>query len=425
MKNLLFIWGIITLFCSCSFFQDKKSTAIEICQKAKVTFQNSDVEASMLSLYGLTPNTTWLDLANIIAKQEPNKKYSWQAAATGETNIYMVSFVDQNNWGQHWEVDIEQKIVKDINENDYLSRKYEFSRLDRDSSFIVTNLKINELKVQRSYFGNNGLVYVLKGWVENNTDKEITSAQIDGTLKLIFKEKTVSVNGNSHSGFEESITEYRPWSAHSKRSIYIETSEIPSVYLKYLPEYVIFDISLKAEDPTGYNFDKDIFENDLMEKWKTFDANQITDNTDKSVTKATQNKVDSTPQTAQTTQTADTAEKAIVTEADPNQIFTAVEIKASFAGAGTYQDFLQKNIRYPAIDKENNVQGKVIVQFIVEVNGKTSNIKVLRTPDESLGDEATRLVKLMNFHPGIQNGRAVRSYFTLPVSFALAGGDDN
>jgi len=109
-----------------------------------------------------------------------------------------------------------------------------------------------------------------------------------------------------------------------------------------------------------------------------------------------------------------------VTEADPNQIFTAVEVQPQFAGPGTYAEFLQKNLKYPAIDKENNVQGKVILQFVVETNGSTSNIKVLRTPDQSMADEATRVVKLMRYTPGVQNGRKVRSYFTLPLSFALS-----
>jgi len=113
-----------------------------------------------------------------------------------------------------------------------------------------------------------------------------------------------------------------------------------------------------------------------------------------------------------------------VVEADPNQIFTAVEIQAQFKGPGSIGDFLTKNIKYPAVDRENNTQGKVILQFVVETDGSVSNVKVLRTPDESLGDEATRVVKMMKWKAGVQNGRSVRSYFTLPVSFTL-GGDDN
>jgi len=295
MKRIALLIGLATLIVSCDLFQDKNQVAIEICQKAKVTFQNSEVETSLFNTYGLTPNTTWLDFADIIAKREPNRKYTWQAKSTGENNVYMVSFVDENNWGQHWEVDIEQKIVKDINQNDYLSRKYGFSRMDADSLFTVRDLEENGLKIQNSYFGNRGVVYVLKGTVVNNTDKEITSAQLEGTLKLIFKDKTVEVGGNYSSGFEEGISENKPWEPHSKRVIYIKTNEIATVYLKYVPEYVIFDISLKAEDPAGYSYNKDIFEEDLLEKWKAFDSNSET-NTDQPTTPVTANQGDSTSQ---------------------------------------------------------------------------------------------------------------------------------
>ncbi len=162
-----------------------------------MTFQNSEIEASLFNIYGLTPNTTWLDFADIIAKREPNRKYTWQAKSTGENNVYMVSFVDENNWGQHWEVDIEQKIVRDINQNDYLSSKYGFSRMDADSLFTVGDFEENGLKKYSVHIlATKGVVYVLKGTVVNNTDKEITSAQLEGTLKLIFKDKTVEVEVN-------------------------------------------------------------------------------------------------------------------------------------------------------------------------------------------------------------------------------------
>jgi protein TonB len=106
-------------------------------------------------------------------------------------------------------------------------------------------------------------------------------------------------------------------------------------------------------------------------------------------------------------------------EADPNQIFVAVEQQATFAGPGTYTDFLTKNLKVPAVDKENGTGGKVILNFVVEVDGSVSNIKVLRSPDESLQDEAIRVVKMMHWHPGIQNARKVRSYFTLPINFSI------
>ena len=109
-----------------------------------------------------------------------------------------------------------------------------------------------------------------------------------------------------------------------------------------------------------------------------------------------------------------------VTEGDPNQVFTAVEVEPSYRGPGTFGDFLSKNIRYPSVDKENNVQGRVIVTFVVETDGSVSNVKSLRSPDESLQDEAVRAIKLSKWNPGVQNGRKVRTQFTVPVSFTLS-----
>lgn len=108
-----------------------------------------------------------------------------------------------------------------------------------------------------------------------------------------------------------------------------------------------------------------------------------------------------------------------VTEADPNQIFTAVENEPKFKG--DFGAYLSKNIHYPSVDKENNVQGKVFVQFVVEKDGSLTDIKVLRSPDESLGDEAVRVLKASpRWTPGIQNGKPVRVMYTVPISFTLS-----
>jgi len=111
-----------------------------------------------------------------------------------------------------------------------------------------------------------------------------------------------------------------------------------------------------------------------------------------------------------------------VTEADPNQVFTAVEVEPTNPG---FYNYLSKNMRYPAVDKENNVQGKVYLQFVVNVDGSVTNITVLRSPSETLSDEAIRCLKAApHWTPGIQNGKKVRTQYTVPVSFTLAS-DDN
>jgi protein TonB len=112
-----------------------------------------------------------------------------------------------------------------------------------------------------------------------------------------------------------------------------------------------------------------------------------------------------------------------VTEADPNQIFTSVEQSPDYPGGiEKFYAYLGKAIHYPAVDKENNVQGRVIVTFVVERDGSLTDVKALRGPDQSLQDEAVRAVKSSpHWKPGIQNGRPVRVQYTVPVMFSLAG----
>jgi len=110
-----------------------------------------------------------------------------------------------------------------------------------------------------------------------------------------------------------------------------------------------------------------------------------------------------------------------VTEAVDNTVFTAVEIQPEYPGgeAGLAK-FLQKNIHYPAIAKENNITGKVYIQFVVERDGSLTDIKIVRDPGSGTGDEAVRVLKLSpHWKPGVQNGKPVRVQFTLPVNFSL------
>ena len=82
--------------------------------------------------------------------------------------------------------------------------------------------------------------------------------------------------------------------------------------------------------------------------------------------------------------------------------------------------FMSANIKYPAIARENNVQGTVAVQFVVEKDGSITNIEVRHDPGAGLGAEALRVIKLMpNWIPGVQKARNVKVRFNLPVKFQL------
>jgi periplasmic protein TonB len=106
-----------------------------------------------------------------------------------------------------------------------------------------------------------------------------------------------------------------------------------------------------------------------------------------------------------------------------DEVFQVVEQQAEFPdGQAALFKWLSTNIKYPAVARENNIQGKVIVRFIVEKDGSINGVTVLRGANELLDKEATRVVKEMpKWKPGKQRGNAVRSYFTLPVVFKLEG----
>lgn len=82
--------------------------------------------------------------------------------------------------------------------------------------------------------------------------------------------------------------------------------------------------------------------------------------------------------------------------------------------------WVSKNIKYPESAMNNNVQGKVIVRFVVERDGSVSDVEVIKKVDPALDKEAVRVIKNMDkWKPGKQRGKPVRSRFTLPVTFKL------
>lgn len=103
------------------------------------------------------------------------------------------------------------------------------------------------------------------------------------------------------------------------------------------------------------------------------------------------------------------------------QIFTAVEQKPAFPGGeAALMKWLSSNIVYPVMAQEEGAQGRVVVQFVVEKDGRIGQVKVVRGRHPELDKEAVRVVKsLPKFIPGKNNGQTVRCWFTLPVNFKL------
>lgn len=112
-------------------------------------------------------------------------------------------------------------------------------------------------------------------------------------------------------------------------------------------------------------------------------------------------------------------EEVVEEEAIPFQL---VEEKPSFQGgdANAFSAWVAKQIVYPETAKENNVQGRVMLQFTVEKDGRVTNVKVARGVDPELDREAVRVVQSSpKWKPGKQRDRAVKVTYTFPVYFQL------
>ena len=103
------------------------------------------------------------------------------------------------------------------------------------------------------------------------------------------------------------------------------------------------------------------------------------------------------------------------------EVFMVAEQMPEFPGGmKELLKFLQNNLKYPENAMKNNVQGRVIVQFVVEKDGTLTEFKVARSVDPDLDAEALRVLQTMpKWKPGMQRGKIVRVKFTVPVSFKL------
>ena len=102
--------------------------------------------------------------------------------------------------------------------------------------------------------------------------------------------------------------------------------------------------------------------------------------------------------------------------------FDVVEQMPEFPGGmAEMMKFLSMNVKYPVEAMKNGIEGRVLVQFIVEKDGNISSAKVVQKVNEQLDAEAVRVVNAMpKWKPGKQKGQPVRVKFTIPISFRLS-----
>lgn len=117
-------------------------------------------------------------------------------------------------------------------------------------------------------------------------------------------------------------------------------------------------------------------------------------------------------------------EKVQVVEVEPkkDKVFNSVEIMPLFPGGEKEMyRFIGQNLKYPVPAQEANIQGKVVVRFVVDQNGSINDVEILRGIDPNCDKEALRVIKNMpKWVPGKQNGIPVKVYYTMPIVFRLS-----
>lgn len=110
-----------------------------------------------------------------------------------------------------------------------------------------------------------------------------------------------------------------------------------------------------------------------------------------------------------------------IVEGEPDEFAGMIEDVAEFPGGEqALMEFLEAHIQYPAAAKENNISGKVFVQFTIEKDGTPTNFKVKRDIGGGCGQEAVRVLRLMpKWKPAKQKEVVVRSQYNLPITFSL------
>ena len=101
--------------------------------------------------------------------------------------------------------------------------------------------------------------------------------------------------------------------------------------------------------------------------------------------------------------------------------FRVVEQLPEFPGGmAAFVKWLTDNLRYPPMAQRNNVQGRVVVTFIINRDGTTSDLKVAKSVDPLLDREALRVARMMpRWKPGVANGKPCRTMFAIPIEFKI------
>ena len=106
-------------------------------------------------------------------------------------------------------------------------------------------------------------------------------------------------------------------------------------------------------------------------------------------------------------------------EVFPDSVYVNPEVLPKFIGGDkAFMAYLSKSIKYPPLAVQRKVSGRVLVNFVLNAEGRVQDAHVISGPGSGLNDEALRLVWLMPpWEPARVNGQPVRVACTVPITF--------
>ena len=187
-----------------------------------------------------------------------------------------------------------------------------------------------------------------------------------------------------------------------------------------IPEPEPEEVQVEEEVTATQNLTEVVLKDEVDQDRKIKDQDEILENTAQAGAETHEGKEDATKEVVKK-EVVEEAPKVEKPKDEGPMNIAIVEQKPSFPGGdAAMYSWLSNNINYPAAASEEGIQGKVTVQFIVEKDGRISNVHVVRGKHPALDAEAKRVVsKMPKWTPGRNNGQPVRVIYNLPVNFRL------
>jgi len=238
--------------------------------KEQEDHQNSKIVEMVKNTRDPETRETYGDFAQRMIYEGAKKliSYKWNVEEKPEFGTYMVSLVDViEGRGYFWEVNLSTNIVRYISDNWLLKIQYGLTPLRRDNKFSIVEIKEEEIILfqNNNYNTNsdNGIVYKITAIIRNNTGKNITSCNFGANLIVAYSEqKIIEEPANRISFSRLSVSE--PWLPNRTKEVTIYTKPYDSIYKNYNPIIAFCYITVRAEDPLGYNYSGAFVERDII-----------------------------------------------------------------------------------------------------------------------------------------------------------------